>query len=191
MGQSITCNCLENMELDPSSRGKAASERLDVLKKGNKFTRNALLGITSQELFIALNEETSALTWKTVNNKWTKESNGEVDLTSSVKTVRLHGETGLQIIGIDDSTIFEVKAESPVIRDQWVVTINELLQFWIEHPDSKPKSTTTAAKVSNKAEYFKQREEEIAAREKVNAERKAKYSAGGMKYTAQIMANRA
>lgn len=44
MGQSITCNCLENMELDPSSRGKAASERLDVLKKGNKFTRNALLG---------------------------------------------------------------------------------------------------------------------------------------------------
>ena len=138
-----------------------------------------------------MNEETSALTWKTVNNKWTKESNGEVDLTSSVKTVRLHGETGLQIIGIDDSTIFEVKAESPVIRDQWVVTINELLQFWIEHPDSKPKSTTTAAKVSNKAEYFKQREEEIAAREKVNAERKAKYSAGGMKYTAQIMANRA
>ena len=44
MGQSITCNCLENMELDPSSRGKAALERLDVLKKGNKFTRNALLG---------------------------------------------------------------------------------------------------------------------------------------------------
>ena len=44
MGQSITCNCLENMELDPSSRGKAAIERLDVLKKGNKFTRNALLG---------------------------------------------------------------------------------------------------------------------------------------------------
>ena len=32
------------MELDPSSRGKAAIERLDVLKKGNKFTRNALLG---------------------------------------------------------------------------------------------------------------------------------------------------
>ena len=150
-----------------------------------------ITGITSQELFISLNEDTSALTWKTVNNKWTKESHGEIDLTSSVKTIKIHGESGLQIIGIDDSNIFEVKAESSIIRDQWVVSLNELLQYWVDHPDSKPKSTTSADKVSNKAEYFRQREEEIQAREKLNAERKAKYAVGGMKHTAQIMANRA
>jgi len=131
------------------------------------------------------------LQWKTVNNKWTKETNGEIDLTTSVKNVKLHGEAGLQIIGIDDVIVFELKAESSAVRDQWVVTINELLQFWIDHPDSKPKSTTTAEKVSNKAEYFKRREEEIEAREKINAERKAKYTTGGMKFTAQIMASRA
>lgn len=48
MGQTIACNCLENIERDPASRGKAAAERLEVLKKGNKFTRNALLGKLSR-----------------------------------------------------------------------------------------------------------------------------------------------
>jgi len=42
----------------------------------------------------------------------------------------------------------------------------------------------------HKAEYFKKREMELAEREKQNAVRKAKYSAGGMKYVAMAMASR-
>lgn len=138
-----------------------------------------------------MSDDTSLLLWKTVNNKWTKEAKGEIDLTSRVKNVKLCGETGLQIIGNDGSIIFEVKAENSATRDQWVVALNELLQYWIDQPDQRPKSAASAENASNKAEYFKQREEEIAAREKVNAERKAKYASGGMKFTAQIMASRA
>jgi hypothetical protein len=47
MGQSLVCNCLEQLDLDPN-KDKAAQERLEVLKKGGKFTRNAYLGLTSQ-----------------------------------------------------------------------------------------------------------------------------------------------
>jgi hypothetical protein len=61
--------------------------------------------------------------------------------------------------------------------------------MWKKDVSSKPKSGVSAGGTSNKAEYFRQREKDIAEREKANAEKKKKYSSGGMKYTAQIMAN--
>lgn len=166
------------------------NERLEVLKKGNKFVRNAYLGLTQQELFVNLSDNTSAIQWKT-ENTWTKAENGEIDLTSQVKKFKSAGETGIQVIGIDNSVLIEIKAEEAAIRDQWLVCLTELLHSWADHPELRPKSSVTAEGSSNKAEYFKNREQELQAREKANAERKAKYAAGGMKYTAAAMANRA
>lgn len=165
------------------------NERLEVLKKGNKFVRNAYLGLTQQDLFVRLSDNTSAIQWKT-ENTWTKGEHGEIDLTSQVKKLKSSGETGLQIIGLDNTVLIEIKAEEPAIRDQWMVCLTELLHSWADHPDLRPKSTVTAEGASNKDEYFKSREQELLAREKASAERKAKYAAGGMKYTAAAMANR-
>lgn len=114
---------------------------------------------------------------------------GEIDLTSQVKRLKVSAEHGMQLIGLDDSILIDIKAEDDQVRDQWMVTLNEMLSYWAEHPEKKPKSSASAEGSSNKAAYFKQREAEISAREKANEDRKAKYAAGGMKYTALAMAN--
>lgn len=125
---------------------------------------------------------------------WTGgDEHGEVDLTSKVKSVKCAGTQGLHFIGVgdeNDKSIFEVQAQDPATRDQWLVALNELLQNWALHPESKPSYNDTAAKTSDKAAYFRRREEELAERIKENEEKKKKYSAGGMKYTAQAMMNR-
>lgn len=125
---------------------------------------------------------------------WTGgDEHGEVDLTSKVKSVKCAGTQGLHFIGVgdeNDKSIFEVQAQDPATRDQWLVALNELLQNWALNPESKPSYNDTAAKTSDKAAYFRRREEELAERIKENEEKKKKYSAGGMKYTAQAMMNR-
>jgi hypothetical protein len=189
MGQSLNCACLEEMIPDALTEDSAVKERLDALKKGDRFTRSAYLGLSSQELLVNLSADFSAVQWKS-EASWGSSINGEIDLTSQIKKLKVHGDTGLQFIGLDDSIVFEIKALDASIRDKWIVALNDLLQSWEEDPRSKPKSTVTAAGTSDKAEYFKKREEEIKAREKANAEKKAKFSAGGMKMTAQIMASR-
>lgn len=175
--------------LEDGGSEKASNERVQILKTGNKFKRSAYLGLTSQDLIVNLSDDTSAIQWKT-ENTWTKAEHGEIDLTSQVKSVKLFGESGFQFIGLDDSVVFDLKAEESTVRDQWVLALGELLQIWIDNPAIKPKSSISVDGTSNKAEYFKRREAEIKAREKVNAERKTKYAAGGMKYTAEAMANR-
>ena len=72
--------------------------------KGNKFTRHAYLGLTKQDLYVKLSDDTTAIQWKT-ENTWTKTENGEVDLTSQVKKLRLSPDHGLQIIGLDGRNI--------------------------------------------------------------------------------------
>ena len=191
MGQALNCACLEHLPMESSHESlNKVDERLETLKKGDKFLRNAYLGLTQQELFVKLSEDCSAIQWKT-ENTWTKSENGEIDLTGQVKKVKSSGETGMQFIGIDNSVLFEIKAEEVTIRDQWMVCLTDLLHKWSDHPETRPKSTVSAQGASNKAEYFKSREAELQAREKVNAERKAKYAAGGMHHTALAMANRA
>uniref|UniRef100_A0A7S3M205 PH domain-containing protein n=1 Tax=Spumella elongata TaxID=89044 RepID=A0A7S3M205_9STRA len=190
MGQALSCACLEHMPMESTHDTNINNERLEVLKKGNKFMRNAYLGLTQQELFVNLSENTSAIQWKT-ENTWTTAEKGEIDLTSQVKKFKSTGDTGIQVIGLDNNVLLEIKAEETSIRDQWMVCLTELLHSWADHPESRPKSTVTAEGTTNKAEYFKNREQEILAREKASAERKAKYAAGGMKYTAAAMANRA
>jgi hypothetical protein len=187
MGQILPCNCIENAFEDKNL--KAVNERIEMLQKGAKFSKKALFGLASQSLTLQLTQDTSTFKWTSVNS-WSQEEKGEIDLTSQIKTVKLSGENGLQFIGIDGSIILELSAENASLRDQWALSINELLQSWIEKPDTKPSSTISAAGATNKSDYFKQRESEILAREKANNEKKSKYLAGGMKYTAQAMANR-
>jgi hypothetical protein len=189
MGQ-LNCACLEHLPMESTHDDDATNEALAVLKKGDKFVRNAYLGLTQQDLFIQLSDDTSAFQWKT-ENTWTKSEKGEIDLTSQVKKFKSSGDKGLQLIALDGSVLFEVKAEETAIRDKWLVTLTELLHKWTDHPELRPKSSVTAEGTSNKAEYFKNREAEILAREKVRAEMKAKYASGGMKHTAAAMANRA
>lgn len=187
MGQQA-CACFEQTLLEDADE-KAVEERLKVLMTGDRFKRSAYLGLTQQDLYVNLSPDMAAIQWKT-EKTWTKPEHGEIDLTAQVKRVKSSGETGLQFFGLDESVIFEIKTEDAAVRDKWVVALNELLQSWIDEPSKKPRSSISAAGTSNKAEYFKRREEEIQAREKVNAERKAKYAANGMKYTAQVMADR-
>lgn len=197
MGQGVSSvlDCLSPV-LDYSP---AAQERLALLKKGENFHKGALLGLASEEIFVSLSEDTSTIEWKVVTkDNWMtavgavdKNKHGQIDLTSAVKNLKIQGENSLQFIGMDGKLIIEIKAKDAAVRDQWMVAINELLQSWVDKPDNKPKSAVSAAGTSDKAKYFKQREEEIEARQKASAERKAKYSTGGMKYTAQIIANRA
>jgi hypothetical protein len=188
----MTCDCFEAMNFDGSSHDqKVSNERLESLRKGNKFVRSALLGLTSKEITVHLSDDYSTIKWKIDKTTWTSEEFGEIDLTTEVKKLKTVGENGLQIIGQkDDQVLLEIKHEDSSIRDKWVVVINELLQSWIDDPSLKPKVVLNSAGTSNKSEYFKKREEEIKAREKENAERKAKYASGGMKMTAQIMAER-
>jgi hypothetical protein len=191
MGQSMSCACFEQLAAEAGlDDGQAAQERWRELTKEEKFTRAAMLGLSSQDIFVKLNDEFAAIKWRT-EKTWTSAAEfGEIDLTT-IKKVKLHGEQGIQFIGLDNETVvFELKHADNTVKDRWIVIISDILQSWVDKPDTKPKSTVTAAGTSNKAEYFKQREEEIKAREKIALERKAKYASGGLKYTAQIMAER-
>lgn len=191
MGQALNCACLDNMNLleaDPAKQvDNATLERLKVLHTGNKFKRNAMMGLSMQEVFLNLTEDSSTVKWKAEKTWTASEEIGEIDMTAHVKILKLAGETGFQFIGMDDKVLFEAKAEEASVRDQWVVSLNELLQHWKDHPASKPKSSITAAGTTNKAEYFKRRESDIKAREAEANEKKAKYSSAGMKYTAEAM----
>ena len=95
-------------------------------------------------------------------------------------------------MGIEnDKSIFEIQAENTALRDQWLIAINEILQNWAQNPEKKPQYADSASKTSDKAAYFKKREEELDDRIKANEEKKKKYSAGGMQHVAMAMMNRA
>jgi hypothetical protein len=56
---------------------------------------------------------------------------------------------GMQFISKQtDKAIFEVMAEDSKIRDKWLITLNELLREWEENPQSKPRSSVSAAGMS-------------------------------------------
>lgn len=135
-----------------------------------------------------LSPDQSIVSWETLNCS-TKEF-GEIDFAGNVKTVKSTGRQGLQYIDNKGKVAFEVQAPDTATRDQWIVSLNELLSTWEERPNERPTSRLSAMGTSNKAEYFKEREEEIKRREAEAQEKKKKYSAGGMQYTALAMANR-
>ena len=197
MGADVSCECLKqaivnSTHLVETEHERTNRDRISKLQCGSRFMRSQYLGISSQELIVNLSEDSSLLEWKTVNAGLIsgKIEHGQIDLTTEVSSIQSNGVQGISIIGIDRKSIFEIQAEDGKIRDQWVLGIEQLLSNWDTNPASKPRSSISAAGTSNKAEYFKKREAELIEREKQNALRKQKYSAGGMKYVAMAMANR-
>ncbi len=190
MGNNIPCTCMDHLADLSAATNSVKNERIEMLKRGNTFSKKAFLGITTKVIDVKLVDSTAAVQWETTGSSWTSSSEkGEIDLTIT-KHVKLLGETSMQFIAANETILFEMRAENSSIRDEWVLAINDLLQSWESAPDSKPKSSISAAGTSDKAAYFRQREEDIAERQKAAALRKEKYIAGGMKHTAQIMANR-
>ncbi len=98
--------------------------------QGDKFLRSALLGLSSQELHIRISDDVSKVEWKVVNNTWSSNEWGEIDLTSQLKTLKLFGSKGMQFISStdDNKVMLEVQSDDASIRDHWVLSINELLQ---------------------------------------------------------------
>lgn len=190
MGQSLSCKCFEQLTGAINGESEAKKERLYKLQKGGNFMRPILMGMSSQKVFVRLNDDATSVIWKTEPGSWAAEM-GEIDLTK-VKALKLSGHQGMQFISIEaDKLLLEINAEDPGVRDQWMVAISEILDKWNSDPNSKPnQASLSAANTSNKAEYFKQREKEIAERAKQREEKKKKYASGGLVYTAQIMANR-
>ena len=97
MGQVIApvLDCLSPvLEYSP-----AAQERLALLKKGDNFHKGALLGLTSEEIFVHLSDDTSTLEWKIVTkDTWMASlgavdpnKHGQIDLTQAVKNLKIHG----------------------------------------------------------------------------------------------------
>jgi hypothetical protein len=190
MGNSVDCNCFAGVIGESDN----LTERLAPLKEGQKFMRPTMLGMGSKAVTMTLTEDNSTIQWKCEKTTFSAEEIGELDLVNEVKRLKTSGSSGMQFLGNDgkegEKLLFEVNAENPKTRDEWLIVLNEMLSDWNANPDKKPKSSISAAGTSNKSEYFKKREEEIKEREKRAKEMKSKYAGAGMKYTAQAMANR-
>ena len=208
----LDCSCLETLSASlasqlvagesESNEDKESQERLQFLKQGINVLRPSMLGLASSELFLNLSDDTSKLCYRVLatNNviasmMSSSKEFGEIDLTSQVMSIRMTGPSSLSVIGKIGAAymrpILEVTAESTEIRDKFVLSLNELMEQWRLDPSKKPSPSLSASGTSKKNEYFKQREEEIKKREVEREERKKKYAAGGLKITAQVMANRA
>ena len=61
------CACIEQAykHLGSDTNERAAKDRVEFLQKGGKFAKKALLGLTSQELFMRLSDDTTSIEWKT------------------------------------------------------------------------------------------------------------------------------
>lgn len=62
------CSCIEQAykHLGADTDAKAAKDRVEFLQRGGKFARKALLGLTSQELFLRLSDDSTSIEWKTI-----------------------------------------------------------------------------------------------------------------------------
>jgi hypothetical protein len=204
MGSEISCECIQEsfkaITIGIAKQTQSRNIDFNLLHADTKFQKKAYLGLTTSDIFIRLNSNNSAISWRTpstsAGNAWaaisggSAEEYGEISLPYNVATIRAVGTHGFAIVDFSKQILLEVIAADPGIRDKWVVNLNELLQSWVENPDTKPVSVITAASTSDKVAYFAQREKEIEANKKLAEEKKKKYTAGGMKYTAIAMMNR-
>ena len=123
---------------------KEANERLENLKRGHKFMRTILLGMGAREVYVNLSEDTATLHWKATKTTLMNEEIGQIDMTL-IKTIKISGSSTLQFISSEgDKCIFDINCDDTLMRDRWVIALNELIQDWNLHPDKKPKSSLTA-----------------------------------------------
>ena len=173
--------------LDGGEAAEAEQNRLAFLVEGGTFSQKVMAGLGSTSVFVKLSEDHSSLDWKIEKTMLSSESFGSVDLTT-VSKVAVDGQRGFRILGNDQKTeLFSSMSDSTEVRDRWVIALNELLDKWKSKPDSKPKTNQSAAKTSDKAEYFAKREKEMEARKLEAKKKRDKYAGVGMKHTAAAM----
>ena len=174
------------MRLVDSEASEATDSRLAFLIEGGEFYQKSMGGLTSTKVTLNLSADHSSLNWKVAATMLASESFGFVDLTKVTK-VMVDGQKSFRIME-NKNELFTAQAEDTEVRDKWVIALNELLDSWVNHPSQKPKATeSSAARVSDKAEYFAKREAEIEARKEAAAAKREKYASGGMKHTAAAM----
>ena len=175
----------------------AERARMDALHAGAKFMRNdTYLGLTAKELWVRLSNDKGSLAWRTTGTgSWTAAEFGEVDLTTQVAIVKSSGLQGIQFLDKTGKVVFDIQAEDTIVRDQWVIGLSELLQGWQLFPETKPTIANASGKAAREseldshfkareAEFLKNREAKLAAREAAANARKQKYqTAGGKTYS--------
>lgn len=170
-----------------SESAQATDLRLSFLIEGGTFYQKSLGGLTQTKLTLSLSTDHSSLNWKVEKTMLAAESFGFVDLCGANKII-VDGQKSFRILDKDNNEMFSCLAEDTEQRDKWVVALNELLDSWVTDPRKKPaKAVESAALVSDKAEYFAQREAAIKERKKAAQAKREKYASGGMKHTAAAM----
>jgi len=168
--------------------------KLASLKVGARFMKKAMLGLSTTEIEVFLSDDATLLKWCAVqaSSAWLgsgDKEKGYVDLTS-VADVRAEGPQSFVLTDRKKEELCSWTAETAKIRDMWVGTLRELLESWTASGERPKEAALSADATSDKAEYFKQRAEEVEARAKQRDQMKLKYSGGGMKYTALALAGR-
>jgi hypothetical protein len=116
MGQQLSCTCLEQAL---GMEDKEFLERIQNLKNGHKFMRNAFLGMSQREIFVQMTEDMTTLQWKAAKTALLSEEKGEIDVTA-LKQVKCLGISTIQFIGSSDKSVFDINSDDPKIRDLWV-----------------------------------------------------------------------
>ena len=119
----LFCACFED-----GSAGTVTSEQLDILHKGDDFVQSVYLGLSSKTLTMKLNENNSIVSW--INKDKPTEDFGEIDFATNVTRVKPSGQQGMQFMSKEGTNIFEVSAKDTATRDQWIVSMNEILSNW-------------------------------------------------------------
>ena len=208
MGQELSCECITQFFQTTAlslqlTDYQSTVPNIDLLHKETKFSRKAYLGLTKEDIYVKLSNDTSTLSWRvprgsdSLSGAWANISGsnpddfGEISLIDNIATIRSIGNDSLAIVDFSNKVVFEISTDDVELRDKWVSILSELLQSWVSNPSNKPKiSLISAAGSSDKTAYFAMREQQLIDKKKIADERKKKYTSGGMKYTAIAMMNR-
>ncbi|CAM9985219.1 unnamed protein product [Pylaiella littoralis] len=176
--------------LDDNSLDKHEVERLEMLKKGERFGRRKMvaMGVSlgSEPAVVHLTDDQSTVSWRSADAP----TFGSVKITT-LQNVKSTGSTGLALLGMGNSKELELEAADAATRDVWVIALGEVVER--SKTTGKHKEAERAAKAQenseNKAEYWATRRKELRDVEAAAAERKKKYAGAGMQFTAQALAN--
>ncbi|CAB1117765.1 unnamed protein product [Ectocarpus sp. CCAP 1310/34] len=176
---------------DEDRLDKHEQERLDLLKKGERFGRRKMvaMGVTlgSEPAMVRLSDDQSTVSWASADAP----TFGSVKVTS-VQNVKSAGATGLVLLGKGNSKELELEAADAATRDVWVIALQEVVER--SKMSGKHKEAELEAQAQelseNKAEYWATRRKELQDVEAAAAERKKKYAGAGMQFTAQALANK-
>jgi hypothetical protein len=187
---SSTCPCLEGFLGYASDRESVATTaKYAFMIRGSGFLKPQFMGLSTVEVKLTLSENLSTLRWVTgAATSWGSGERGAIDI-ATLGVVKAEGKQGLLLIGKDKVELLNVVAETTDTRDRWVERLIELQAASVMNP-MPVKVRIGAGDTSDKAAYFAKRESEICERERLRDEKRKKYAAGGMKYTAIAMASR-